>query len=106
MTISAPDLAQTRAMSVVVSDDAVVIELNDGRSITAPIAWYPRLLHADKAERENVRLIGGGTGIHWPDVEEDISVDSVLKGTPSTENARSLKRWLQARDAGRPTKKP
>ena len=99
MTISAPELKSPGAASASVSDDALCIELSDGRSITAPLAWYPRLLHATPAERDNLRLIGGGTGIQWPDIEEDISVESVLRGRPSMESATSLKRWLERRSA-------
>jgi hypothetical protein len=80
-----------------IDDDALVIELDDGRSITAPLTWYPRLLHATRTELDDFRVSGGGRGIHWPRIEEDISVESVLKGQPSMESAASLKRWLEAR---------
>lgn len=97
MTTSTTELDIPTATSARVVDDALVIELADGRTITAPIAWYPRLLHATSAERDNLRLIGKGHGIHWPDVEEDISVESVVRGKPSMESAASLKRWIAAR---------
>jgi hypothetical protein len=99
MTISAPDIKAPSATAVSVSDDSLIIELSDGRSVTAPLAWYPRLLHATRAERDNLRLIGEGSGIHWFDVDEDISIESVLSGRPSMESATSLKRWLEARQA-------
>ncbi len=99
MTASATDLDVPTATSARVVDDALVIELADGRTITTPIAWYPRLLHATSAERDNLRLIGKGHGIHWPDVEEDISVESVVRGKPSMESAASLKRWIAARES-------
>lgn len=101
MTISVLEQRSPAAASVSVSDDALVVELTDGRCVTAPLAWYPRLLHASKIERDNCRLIGGGAGIHWPDVEEDISVVSILRGQPSMESAASLDRWLRGR-SGRP----
>jgi hypothetical protein len=94
MTISAPDLTIPAAVSVAIRDDAVVVELADGRTISAPLAWYPRLVHASEVERQNVRLIGGGSGLHWPDVEEDISIESIIRGRPSAESPASLKRWL------------
>jgi hypothetical protein len=85
--------------TVTIGDDALVIELDDGRTITAPLTWYPRLLHATKDDRQDFRLSGGGRGIHWPRIEEDISIESVLKGQPSMESAASLKRWLDTRRA-------
>lgn len=84
-------------MSVSVEDDALVVELSDGRSITVPVAWFPRLAHGTAAERQNWRLIGKGEGIHWPDLDEDISVDSLLAGRRSGESQDSLRRWLQTR---------
>lgn len=94
MTTSALERTELNATGASVSDDALVVELADGRTISAPLAWYPRLLHATKPERDDLRLIGGGRGIHWPDIEEDISVASVIAGRPSQEGAASLKRWL------------
>ncbi len=99
MSISAPDLTLPAAVSVSLGDDSLVVELSDGRSITVPLAWYPRLLHASAQERANFRLSGGGAGIHWPDVEEDISVASMIAGRPSMERPASLKRWLAEREA-------
>jgi hypothetical protein len=64
-----------------------------------PVVWYPRLLHGTTQERDNWRLIGQGEGIHWPDLDEDISVENLLEGTPSGESQRSLKRWLEERAA-------
>jgi hypothetical protein len=79
------------------TDEAVVVDLSDGRTISAPIDWYPRLAHATAAERGNLRIIGRGSGIHWPDIEEDISVASIVSGRRSMESAASLKLWLAAR---------
>ncbi len=67
----------------------------------APLAWYPRLLHATSDERKHWRLIGGGEGIHWPDLDEDISVEGMLAGRPSAERQRSFKLWLEGREARR-----
>ncbi len=77
-----------------------MVELDDGRSITVPIAWYPRLQYGPAAERENVRLIGGGEGFHWPDLDEDLSVEGLLAGRRSTENLASLSHWLASRKPG------
>lgn len=86
-----------RAEDVTVTDDVLAVELSDGRSISAPLAWYPRLLHGTSEERSHWRLIGGGVGIHWPAPDEDISVESLLAGRASGESQRSLKRWLEQR---------
>lgn len=83
--------------SVMVTEDTVTFELSDSRSVSAPLAWYPRLLYATQAERDYWRIIGNGEGIHWPDLDEDISVENVLWGKPSGESQRSLKRWLENR---------
>ena len=85
------------ATSVAVSDEALVVELEDGRTLSVPLAWYPRLAHGTPAEREHWRLIGRGEGIHWPDLDEDISVDGLLGGRPSGESQRSFARWLEGR---------
>jgi hypothetical protein len=85
------------ATGVVVDDDSMSVDLSDGRTVTVPIAWYPRLLHASPGERSNWQLIGGGEGIHWPDLDEDISVDGLLAGRHSGESQESLKRWLAVR---------
>ncbi len=97
MTISVTDLIIPEAVFAEVEVDALVVELSDGRSIRAPLTWYPRLLHASDAERRHFRLIGRGRGIHWPDIEEDISVESIVLGKPSMESASSLKKWLESR---------
>jgi hypothetical protein len=99
MTTSASETTLPLATSVTASDDALSVELSDGRSISVPLAWFPRLLHATTAERENWRLIARGEGVHWPDLDEDISVVSLLAGRPSEESPKSLQRWLDARKA-------
>lgn len=90
---------QALAVSVEVTGEALVVDLDDGRTVSAPLAWYPRLLHGTAQERENWRLIGRGEGIHWPDLDEDISVEGLLAGRRSGESQRSLKRWLEGRGA-------
>src|SRR5258708_3520983 len=85
------------ARSLRVSADALTVDLIDGRIITLPLGWFPRLAHATKAETANWRLIGDGTGIHWPDLDEDISVAGLLAGNKSGETQESLRRWLAAR---------
>ena len=87
------------AITVAATADNLVLELSDGRSVAVPLAWYPRLLHATPAERRKWELIARGEGIHWPDVDEDISVSSLIAGRPSTESAASLQRWLAGRKA-------
>ena len=82
---------------VTVTEDAVVVDVNDGRTVTAPLAWYPRLSHGTPRERRNWRLIGGGEGIHWPDLDEDISVEGLLAGRPSAESQASFRKWLAGR---------
>jgi len=76
---------------------ALTVELEDGRTVSVPLLWYPRLAHAASGERERWRFIGRGEGIHWPDLDEDISVANLLAGKRSGESQRSLKRWLEVR---------
>jgi len=85
------------AASVEVSDEALVVDLSDARTISEPLPWYPRLLHGTLEERRHWRLIGDGQGIHWEDLDEDISVESLLAGRRSGESQASLERWLSAR---------
>lgn len=85
------------AQAVTVTDDTLAVELSDGRAISVPILWYPRLAYATPAERNNWQLIGRGIGIHWEDIDEDISVEGMLAGRPSGESQTSLARWLESR---------
>jgi hypothetical protein len=85
------------AQSITLSDDELVVDLGDGRTVAVPLAWFPRLVHGSAAERANWRLVGSGEGIHWPDLDEDISVESLLAGRGSGESQESLRRWLQRR---------
>ena len=70
------------AINVSFAEDTLSVDLNDGRTITVPLAWFPRLLHATPAQRENWKICGGGFGIHWPDIDEDLSTAGLLRGTP------------------------
>ena len=97
MTTSGIDLKEALAQSVSLTSDALTVDLADGRTITVPLAWFPRLTHGTDAERGNWRLIGGGEGIHWPDLDEDIRVESLLAGRRSQETSESLDRWLRSR---------
>ena len=97
MSFSTIDVSIPAAEGVEVTEDTLMAELADGRSISVPLAWCPRLAHAAPAERRNWRLIGGGQGVHWPDLDEDISVEGLLAGRPSGESQRSFRRWLATR---------
>jgi hypothetical protein len=97
MHSSVAEVRDSKAQQVVVSDESVAVDLADGRTITVPLAWYPRLLHSTREERSRWRLIGSGEGIHWPDLDEDLSVENLLLGKPSGESQSSLNRWLESR---------
>src|SRR5258708_33018946 len=86
-----------QATGVRVSEDELSVELADGRTIIVPLAWYPRLSHGSARERKKWRLIGRGEGIHWPELDEDISVSGLLAGRPSGETQTSLRTWLDSR---------
>ena len=83
--------------AVLVTDDSLIVDLSDGRTVSIPLEWFPRLLHGTSAERSNWRFIGDGEGIHWTDLDEDISVENLILGQPSAESQKSLKKWLEAR---------
>lgn len=87
----------TQAERVTVTEDTLRVELSDRRTISVPLAWYPRLVHAAQEERDAWELIGEGQGIRWAALDEDLSVEGLIAGRPSGESQRSLKRWLQAR---------
>ncbi len=99
MSISIIETAAPYALDVTITDDTLSVELSDGRTIAAPLEWYPRLLHGSDKERNNWRLIGRGEGIHWPDLDEDISVAGLLAGKPSGESQKSFKKWLNNRES-------
>jgi len=87
MTSSIPSV-DPRAVDVAIDDDNLTVDLADGRRLTVPLAWFPRLLHASSDQRRNWRLLGDGDGIHWPDVDEDLSVSGLLRGAAAPEASR------------------
>jgi hypothetical protein len=95
LTVSAPS---ARIKGVSITDEALAVDLVDGRTITVPLSWYPRLSHGKPAERNNWQLIGNGEGIHWPNLDEDISVDNLILGQPSGESQKSFAKWLKQRE--------
>jgi Protein of unknown function (DUF2442) len=97
MSSSTVESREALAAKVEVSEDTLSVDLADGRTIAVPLAWIPRLTHASPQERASWRLLGGGRGIHWPLLDEDISVSNLLAGKPSTESQSSFKKWLAAR---------
>ena len=97
MSSSTVESREAPASRVEVSEDTLSVELADGRTIAVPLAWYPRLAHATAEERASWRLLGGGGGIHWPAIDEDISVANLLAGQPSAESQSSFKKWLAGR---------
>ena len=100
MSISTVEIASASATSVAVADETLTVELSDGRTISVPLAWVPRLLHGSADERSRWRLIGQGHSLHWPDLDEDISVQGLLDGKPSGESQRSFRDWLDRRASG------
>ncbi len=101
MNNSTSDRQAARVSAVNVTDNMLTVDLADGRILSVPLAWYPRLLHGMPEERQNWRLIGDGAGIHWPDLDEDISVEALVSGRCSEEDQRSLQRWLEGRTAAK-----
>jgi hypothetical protein len=97
MSISAIELEVPYAENVKVTKDTLSVDLSDGRSISVPLAWYPRLLHSTQKERGNWRFIGRGHGVHWEDIDEDISIEGLLAGKQSGESQKSFKKWLDGR---------
>ena len=87
MSISAP-AADERVADVKFTKGNLSVALRDGRSIMVPLAWYPRLFHATPAQRKNWRVAGGGYGIHWPDIDEDLSTEGLLRGAPAPRSAQ------------------
>jgi len=97
MSIATAELQTVKAHTVTVTDELLTVELADGRTLSVPLSWYPRLWHGRPEERQNWRLIGQGEGIHWADLDEDVSVQNLLLGRPSSEGPASLKQWLATR---------
>lgn len=94
------EIGEARAQRVRLTEDSLIVDLVDGRTIAVPLSWYPRLAHGNDTERSRWRFIGDGEGIHWPDLDEDISIEGLLAGRRSGETQASLKRWLEDRRAG------
>jgi hypothetical protein len=90
-------IQEARAQNVSIDRNALIVDLTDGRTIISPLAWYPRLMDGTLQERANFEIIGDGHYIHWPDLDEDLSVAGILAGRPTRESAESLKKWLEAR---------
>ena len=82
---------------VKITAESLSVDLTDGRTMSCPLAWFPRLVHASSAERSHWELLGRGMGIHWPDLDEDISLEGILAGRASGESQASLRKWLDAR---------
>lgn len=99
MNTSVIEIVIPLAQHLTITDDTLSVDLSDGRTIAVPLAWFPRLLHATPEERNHWRLIGKGHGIHWEDIDEDISVEGLLAGRPSGESRTSFKKWLDQRMA-------
>ena len=99
MTISVLQIEVPNVESATITKDTLSVDLSDGRTISVPLTWFPRLFHATPKERNNWRLIGKGQGIHWEDVDEDISVEGLLAGKPSGESQGSFKKWLSRRSS-------
>ena len=97
MSISAVEIEVPYAVGLHVTEDTLAVDLSDGRTISVPLGWYPRLEHANPEELSNWRFIGKGQGIHWEELDEDISVEGLLAGKPSGESQASFKKWLQGR---------
>ena len=91
--------AEAKAQDITITEDTLAVDLTDGRTISVPLVWYPRLMHGTEKERNNWRFIGDNEGIHWPDLDEDISIENLLMGKPSGESQSSFKRWLEGRAA-------
>ena len=101
MAISAPKTNEVLAVNISCSSESLTAELADGRVVSAPLSWYPRLVHATQAERDNWQIEGNGDAIRWPDLDEDILVEALLVGWPSRESEKSFNRWLKAKNEGR-----
>ena len=97
MNTSTLEMPGLTAEKVVVNAESLIVDLSDGRVLSVPLAWYPRLLHGTRAELQRWRLIGRGSGLHWPALDEDISVEGLLRGAKSGESQASLSKWLVAR---------
>ena len=99
MNSLAIEIQEPSAQNLTISEDSLTVDLVDGRTIIVPLSWYPRLWHGTREERNNFEIIGNGTLLHWPDLDEDLSVSGILAGRRSGERQQSLKKWLERRRA-------
>ena len=97
LTVNLLEVAKIQFVEI--ADDTLSVDLSDSRTISVPLAWYPRLLHGSVEERNSWRLIGNGDGIHWNRLDEDVSVKNVILGQSSGESQKSFQRWLNERQA-------
>jgi hypothetical protein len=97
MSSSVLEIREARASTVTVSEETLTVDLEDGRTISVPLVWFPRLWHGTPAERNLFEVYGNGAYIHWPELDEDLTVSGLLAGQPSGESPQSLQRWLDAR---------
>src|SRR5882724_3066480 len=100
--MSSVEITIARVSSVFVTHDTLSVDLEDGRTVSVPLGWYPRLVHGTETERSNFEISGAGYGVHWPDLDEDIGVEGLLLGKRSSESAASFDRWLQRRREKQP----
>ena len=104
MSYLAVEIQDARAQSARVGGNALTVDMLDGRTIVVPLVWFPRLWHGTPRERSNFEIFGDGAYIHWPDLDEDLTVAGLLAGKQSGESPQSLKKWLASRDVSH--KKP
>jgi hypothetical protein len=97
MNSLAVDIQEARAQSAKVNEEALQVDLVDGRTIIVPLVWFPRLWHGTPRERNRFEIFGDGAYIHWPDLDEDLTVSGLLAGRQSGEGPESLKKWLASR---------
>ncbi len=97
MNSSAIEVREASAQYVTVDEDSLTVDLVDGRTVIVPLLWYPRLWHGTLTERSHFEILAGGTLIHWPDLDEDLSVSGIIAGHRSGESQQSLKEWLEER---------
>ncbi len=96
----AAEIQEARARQVALNEEALTVDLVDGRTIIVPLVWYPRLWHGTPEERKHFEIFGDGAYIHWPDLDEDLTVAGLLAGRRSGESPQSLGKWVEARKAG------
>jgi hypothetical protein len=99
MSTLAVEAQEPRVQEAQIGEETLILELVDGRTVTVPLAWYPRLWYGSQEERSRFEIIGDGSYIHWPELDEDLSVTGILAGRRSGESPESLKKWLAGRDA-------